>query len=187
MLKEIKSAEDVITTVDLFNEIISVVKESGEWPESFVVYTLPLSNCGLYNYEFDPIFYLEQSANVGINFNLYIKGRYSLNTKNDMLHLGVITAMERGAGAIRKMSALSAECLIAYEKIKNDNIDAFNRIGCSLNFLDSEGKHTRGGYVTLKDEEEALEVFRRLNRNDPKMYQEAVIRNNLTRKEKIYV
>lgn len=186
MLKEIKGADDVITTADLFSEIISVVKESGEWPESFINYALPIGHTGLYNYEFIPVFYIERGINEHIYFELCIKGKYGLNTKNGMLRFGVIETSYEGSGAIRKMSALSAECLIAYEKIMDNNIDAFNRIGCSLHFLDSEGKHTREGYVTLKNEEDALEVFRRLNKYDSDMYHKAIIRNNLTREEQIY-
>lgn len=41
MLKEIKNERDVITNVDLFNEIISKVKESGKWPDDLIDYDLP--------------------------------------------------------------------------------------------------------------------------------------------------
>ena len=33
MLKEIKREKDVITNVDLFNEIILKIKESKKWPD----------------------------------------------------------------------------------------------------------------------------------------------------------
>lgn len=188
MLKEIKSEDDVITTVDLFNEIISIVKESGEWPESFVEYALSLTDyaIGLYTCEFDPVFFVQRGANEGAYLELYIKGTYGFNEESGMLRLGVIKTLEEGSGAIRKISALSAECLIAYEQIMDDHFDAFNRTGCNLHFLDSKGKDTRWEYPTLRNEEEALKEFRRLNRNDPEMYHKAIIRNNLTREEQIY-
>jgi len=41
MLKEIKSEKDAITNVDLFNEIVAKVKESGNWPDSLIEYASP--------------------------------------------------------------------------------------------------------------------------------------------------
>ena len=38
MLKEIKRVTDIITNVDLFNEIVLKVKESGNWPETLIEY-----------------------------------------------------------------------------------------------------------------------------------------------------
>ena len=65
MLKEINSSKDVITNVDLFNEIIELVKNSkdtalmkceGELPP-FVDYAIPESYVsGIYDCEFDPLF-----------------------------------------------------------------------------------------------------------------------------------
>lgn len=70
MLKEINSSKDVITNVDLFNEIIELVKNSkdtalmkceGELPP-FVDYAIPESYVsGIYDCEFDPLFVLSPS------------------------------------------------------------------------------------------------------------------------------
>lgn len=72
MLKEINSSKDVITNVDLFNEIIELVKNSkdtalmkceGELPP-FVDYAIPESYVsGIYDYEFDPLFVLSPGYN----------------------------------------------------------------------------------------------------------------------------
>lgn len=50
MLKEIKNERDVITNVDLFNEIILKVKEFGKWPDDLIDYSLASSydKTGLY-------------------------------------------------------------------------------------------------------------------------------------------
>ena len=61
MLKEIKSEKDAITNVDLFNEIVAKVKESGNWPDSLIEYASPCNYemTNIYNYMFDPCFILK--------------------------------------------------------------------------------------------------------------------------------
>lgn len=48
------------------------------------------------------------------------------------------------------MSALYGECLLAYEKIVNDNLDAFTRKGFDLHFIDPSGKTMNFGFQDLK-------------------------------------
>lgn len=83
MLKEINSSKDVITNVDLFNEIIELVKNSkdtalmkceGELPP-FVDYAIPESYVsGIYDCEFDPLFVLSPGYNEGYYLDLSIRG-----------------------------------------------------------------------------------------------------------------
>lgn len=96
MLKEINSSKDVITNVDLFNEIIELVKNSkdtalmkceGELPP-FVDYAIPESYVsGIYDYEFDPLFVLSPGYNEGYYLDLSIRGAWSITYKIDTLHL----------------------------------------------------------------------------------------------------
>ena len=84
------------------------------------------------------------------------------------------------------MATLYAECLIAYEKIVRENIDLLTRKGCNLHFMDKEGNLSNWGYSELKDRETALEQFRKYQKKDPAKFAKAVIRNNMTREEKVY-
>ena len=188
MLKEIKKAADVITNVDLFNEIISKVKESGKWPDDLVDYASPSNydKTGLYDYAFDPHFVLKAGGSEGYYLDLAIHGEFSLTESVNTLSLGTIKTLNESEEGIRGMATLYAECLIAYSAIMDENLDSFTRKGCDLHFLDKEGKRLGFGYSGMKDRESALERFQKFHEKDPEKYCEAVIRNNLTREEKIY-
>lgn len=84
------------------------------------------------------------------------------------------------------MATLYAECLIAYEKIMKENIDLLTRKGCDLHFMDENGNLSNWGYSGIKDRETALEQFHKYHEMDPVKFAKAVIRNNMTREEKIY-
>lgn len=188
MLKEIKKESDIITNVDLFNEIISKVKESDKWPDNLIDYALPCNydKTGLYNYTFDPYFILKPGSNEGYYLDLAIYGNFSLTNSVNTLSLGTIKTLDDSEEGVRNMAALYGECLIAYNAIMNENLDAFTRKGYDLHFLDKEGTLLGFGYSGLKDLESALERFQKFNEKDTEKYCEAVIRNNLTREEKIY-
>lgn len=84
------------------------------------------------------------------------------------------------------MAALYGECLLAYEKIMNDNLDAFTRKGFDLHFIDSSGKTMNFGFSGFKNLEKALGKLQEYKTKWPEKYAKAIIRNNLTREEKIY-
>lgn len=138
MLKEINSSKDVITNVDLFNEIIELVKNSkdtalmkceGELPP-FVDYAIPESYVsGIYDCEFDPLFVLSPGYNEGYYLDLSIRGAWSITDKIDTLHLGTIKTLAESVEGIRQMAALYGECLVSFQKIMYDNMDSFTRKG----------------------------------------------------------
>ena len=177
MLKEIKNERDVITNVDLFNEIILKVKESGKWPDD---------KTGLYDYVFEPCFVLKAGGSEGYYLDLAIHGRFTLTDAVNTLNLGTIKTLYETEEDIRRMAALYAECLIAYEKIMSENLDSFTRNGCDLHFMDENGNLSNWGYSGIKDKETALEQFHKYHEKDPVKFAKAVIRNNMTREEKIY-
>lgn len=187
MLKEIKKEADVITNQDLFLEIVRAVKESGTWPDH-IEYALPaMTETELYNYKFDPHFILKAGENEGYYLDLAIKGIYSLTEKYDIAGLGSIKTLDTSREGVMKMAALYGECLLAYEEIVNDNLDAFTRKGFDLHFLDKTGKKSAFGFSGFSSQEKAMQRFEEYHKNDPEKYAEALIRNNLTREEKIYV
>lgn len=190
MLKEIKREKDVITNIDLFNEIVLKVKESGKWPETLLEYASSnnYDKADLYNYEFDPHFVLKPGGSEGYYLDLGIYGNYTLTDSVNVLNLGTIKTLAETEDGIRQMAALYGECLIAYESIMNNpaNLDALTRKGVDIHFMDTDGNISNWGYSGIKDQEEALKELRKLHELDPDKYAKAVIRDNLTREEKIY-
>ncbi len=190
MLKEIKSEKDAITNVDLFNEIVAKVKESGNWPDSLIEYASPCNYemTNIYNYMFDPCFILKPGESEGYYLDLGIYGNYSLTESINTLSLGTIKTLDESKEGVRKMAVLYGECLIAYEAILRDrkNLDAITRKGFYLHFMDSEGKISNWGYSGIKDRESALQRFHEYHEMDPDKYARAIIRDNMTRKEKTY-
>lgn len=190
MLKEIKRETDIITNVDLFNEIVLKVKESGNWPETLIEYVSAndYDKVGLCNYEFDPHFVLKPGGSEGYYLDLGIYGNYTLTDSVNILNLGTIKTLEETEDGIRQMAVLYGECLIAYEAILHDrkNLDAITRKGFDLHFMDSEGKISNWGYSGIKDRESALQRFHEYHEMDPDKYARAIIRDNMTRKEKTY-
>ena len=188
MLKEIKNEHDVITNVDLFNEIILKVKESGKWPDDLIDYSLASTydKTGLYNYAFEPCFVLKAGGSEGYYLDLAIHGRFTLTDAVNTLNLGTIKTLYETEEDIRRMAALYAECLIAYEKIMSENLDSFTRNGCDLHFMDENGNLSNWGYSGIKEKETALEQFHKYHEMEPVKCAKAVIRNNMTREEKIY-
>ena len=73
MLKKIKRETDIITNVDLFNEIVLRVKESESWPDKLIEYASANNHdkVGLYNYEFDPHFVLKPGGSEGYYWDLW--------------------------------------------------------------------------------------------------------------------
>lgn len=190
MLKKIKRETDIITNVDLFNAIVLRVKESESWPDKLIEYASAndYDRVGLYNYEFDPHFVLKPGGSEGYYMDLGIYGNYTLADSVNILNLGTIKTLDETEDGIRQMTALYAECLIAYKSIMNDssNLDALTRKGFDLRFIDTDGNISNWGYSGIKNQEEALKELHKLHELDPDKYAKAIIRNNLTREEKIY-
>lgn len=190
MLKKIKRETDIITNVDLFNEIVLRVKESESWPDKLIEYASANNHdkVGLYNNEFDPHFVLKPGGSEGYYLDLGIYGNYTLTDSVNILNLGTIKTLEETEDGIRQMAVLYGECLIAYEAILRDrkNLDAITRKGFDLHFMDSEGKISNWGYSGIKDRESALQRFHEYHEMDPDKYARAIIRDNMTRKEKTY-
>lgn len=193
MLKEINSSKDVITNVDLFNEIIELVKNSkdtalmkceGELPP-FVDYAIPESYVsGIYDYEFDPLFVLSPGYNEGYYLDLSIRGAWSITDKIDTLHLGTIKTLAESVEGIRQMAALYGECLVSFQKIMYDNMDSFTRKGFDLKFYNTKKEYS-GGFSGLESSDIALQRFQEYHSKSPEELNYGIIRDNMSRKEKI--
>lgn len=188
MLKGIKKESDVIFSTDLFNEIITKVKEAGKWPDDLVDYasTWEYGKTGIYNYMFEPEFVLSPGSNEGYFLTLSIRGNYRLTDDAvSTLYLGAIKTLGKSEESVRRMSALYGECLIAYEKIMSENLDSFTRKGYDLIFMDDKGNRKNCGWSGFKDVESALATFKAYKETHKGEGVNAIIRNNLTREEKI--
>ena len=108
MLKKIKRETDIITNVDLFNEIVLRVKESESWPDKLIEYASANNHdkVGLYNYEFDPHFVLKPGGSEGYYLDLGIYGNYTLTDSVNILNLGTIKTLEETEDGIRQMAVL---------------------------------------------------------------------------------
>lgn len=189
MLKGIKKESDVIFSTDLFNEIITKVKEAGKWPDDLVDYasTWEYGKTGIYNYMFEPEFVLSPGSNEGYFLTLSIRGNYRLTDDAvSTLYLGAIKTLGKSEESVRRMAALYGECLIAYEQIVNENFDSFVRKGYDLIFVDDEGNRKRWILSGFKDVESALAKFQAYKKAHEEECVNAIIRNNLTREEKKY-
>lgn len=185
MLKEIKSAKDAVTTVDLFYEIIAAVTESGKWPD-VIEYYIPAYDTPLLTYEFDPDFVLAPGAHEGYYLDLRIRGKATLKAgPSTFIELGIIKTLETDANSVRQMAALYGECLIAYQKIMQDNLDAFTRKGYDIYYINEEGARIPFGICEIENKEKALMCINRFKAEDPVKYLRCIIRSNLTRRETI--
>ena len=193
MLKEINSSKDVITNVDLFNEIIELVKNSkdtalikceSELPP-FVDYAIPESYVsGIYDYDFDPLFVLSPGYNEGYYLDLSIRGAWSITYKIDTLHLGTIKTLGNSVEGIRQMATLYGECLVSFQKIMHDNMDSFTRKGFDLKLYNTKKEYS-GGFSGLESSDIARQRFQENHSKSPEELNYGIIRDNMSRREKI--
>lgn len=185
MLKEIKSAKDAVTTVDLFYEIIAAVTESGKWSD-VIEYYLPAYDTPLLTYEFDPDFVLTPGPCGGYYLYLYIREKATLKAgPSTFIELGMIKTLETDINSIGQTAALYNECLIAYQKIMQDNLDAFTRRGYNIYYINEEGARIPFSICEIENKEKALMYINRFKAEDPVKYLKCIIRSNLTRRETI--
>ena len=184
MLKEIKKEEDAITNVDLFNEIVNVVKESGKWPEDIIEYADSCASITtIYNCDFSPVFNISEGHSGEHYLDLDIQGNYSLKGEKGTVQLGSIKIFcINDENAIRQIAALYGECMIAYKKVMRDNLDAFNRIGYDIYFVNEKCKRVEIWTFTIPSMEEAFHKYVEFYKVNPKEYHTMVVRDNLTRK-----
>lgn len=70
--------------------------------------------------------------------------------------------------------------------IMSENLDFFIRKGYDLIFMDDKGNRKNCGWTGFKDVESALATFQAYKEAHEGKYVNAIIRNNLTREEKVY-
>ncbi len=182
-----------MTTEELFNEICRILKEKGRMPD-ILDYGLaahspvPVTNC-----EFDLKSNLDYGGNEGIYLDIWIE--YSAEEKKCISGLGTFKTLNTNHEAMHTMAGLLADFIIEEYAYVNAHLDDFTwgarhpvdagsartgveRRGADVHLADESGKQLSSGYscrtmeAALKRKDEIL-----------KKYPEAVVRDNVTRKE----
>ena len=168
-----------MTTEELFEKINSILKEKGKIP-NILDYGLATSNpIPIRTYEFDLRSSLDYGGNEGIYLVLWIE--YMEGNEKRRAAMGTYKTLYEDDNAMHIMASLLADFIIEEYSHVNKNLDDFTWEGADVYALKENGERVNWGYTcgtmeaALKKKDELL-----------KHHQQVVVRDNATRKEKIY-
>ena len=168
-----------MTTEELFNKIKDILREKGKCPSIFDYGLATHRPVPIKTYGLNLINKLARGESEGIYLNLWIE--YFANKEKQRKGLGNFKTLDESSEAMHIMAGLLADFTIEEYAYANVNIDDFTWEGADVHALDVDGKRCSWGY-TCSTMDAAL------NKKDEllKKYPQVVIRDNLTRKEKIF-
>ena len=168
-----------MTTEELFEKINSILKEKGKLPD-ILDYSLATSNpIPIRTYEFDLRNSLNYGGNEGIYLDLWIE--YRVENEKRRAAIGTYKTLYEDDNAMHIMASLLANFIIEEHSYVNGNLDDFTWEGADVYALKDNGDRMSWGYTcgtmesALKKKDELL-----------KHHKKVVVRDNPTRKEKIY-
>lgn len=168
-----------MTTEELFDIICKILKEKGRLPD-ILDYGLATHNpVPITNYEYDLKNNLDYGGNEGIYLDLWIE--YTVDEKRCANNLGTFKTLSTDDEAMHIMAALLADFIIEEYRYVNANLDDFTWEGVTVHVIEESGEKSKWGYscgtmeAALKRKDELL-----------MKYNKVIVRNNATRKEKIY-
>ena len=168
-----------MTTEELFEKINSILKEKSKIPD-ILDYGHATSNpIPIRTYEFDLRNSLNQGGNEGIYLDLWIK--YWVENEKRRAAIGTYKTLYEDDNAMHIMASLLANFIIEEYSYVNKNLDDFTWEGADVHALKENGERVNWGYTcgtmeaALKKKDELL-----------KHHQQVIVRDNATRKEKIY-
>ena len=168
-----------MTTEELFNRINGILKEKGKLPD-ILDYGLATHNpVPITNYEYDLKNNLAYGGNEGIYLDLWIE--CTAEGKKCANDLGAFKTLRTDDEAMHIMAALLADFVIEEYAYVNANLDDFTWEGADVHVIEESGEKSKWGYscgtmeAALKRKDELL-----------KKYPKVIVRDNATRKEKIY-
>ena len=168
-----------MTTEGLFDTICKILKEKGKLPD-ILDYRLATYNPVLItNYEYDLKNNLDYGGNEGIYLDLWIE--YTTDGKRCVSSLGTFKTLRTDDEAMHIMAALLADFIIEEYAYVNANLDDFTWEGADVHVIEGSGEESKWGYfcrtmeAALKRKDELLTK-----------YNKVIVRDNATRKEKIY-
>ena len=168
-----------MTTEELFEKINSILKEKSKIPD-ILDYGHATSNpIPIRTYEFDLRNSLNYGGNEGIYLDLWIE--YQVENEKRRAAIGTYKTLYEDDNAMHIMASLLANFIIEEYSYVNKNMDDFTWEGADVHALNENGEKMNWGYTcttmesALKKKDELL-----------KHHQQVVVRDNATRKEKIY-
>ena len=168
-----------MTTEELFEKINGILKEKGKLPD-ILDYSHATSNpIPIRTYEFDLRNSLAYGGNEGIYLVLWIE--YLVENEKRRAAIGTYKTLYEDDNAMHIMASLLANFIIEEYSYVNKNLDDFTWEGADVHALKENGERMNCGYTcgtmeaALKKKDELL-----------KHHQQVVVRDNATRKEKIY-
>ena len=168
-----------MTTKDLFNKINGILKEKDRLPE-ILDYGLATSDpVPIRTYEFELKNNLDYGGSEGIYLDLWIV--YFYDGERQKKGLGTFKTLSTSNEAMHTMAALLADFVIEEYAYVNGNLDDFTWEGADVHPFDENGNKISWGY-TCGSMERALKTKDELL----KKYPQVVVRDNATRKEKIF-
>ena len=168
-----------MTTEGLFDTICKILKEKGKLPDILDYGLATHSPVSITNYEYGLKNKLDYGGNEGIYLDLWIE--YIAEGKKCANGLGTFKTLRADDEAMHIMAALLADFIIEEYAYVNANLDDFTWEGADVYPADESGNRKGGGYscgtmeAALKKKDELL-----------MKYNKVIVRDNATRKEKIY-
>lgn len=168
-----------MTTEELFNRINGILKEKDKLPDILDYGLATHSPVPITNYEHGLRNKLDYGGSEGIYLDLWIES--IADGKRCANSLGTFKTLSADDEAMHIMAALLADFIIEEYMYVNANLDDFTWEGADVYPADESGERRGGGYscgtmeAALKRKDELL-----------KKYPKVIVRENTTRKEKIY-
>ena len=178
-IRRIKTMDRPMTTEELFGKINSILKEKGKLPDILDYGHAIGSPDPIRTYEFVLGYGLTYGADEGIYLDLWIK--YLEGNGKHTAAIGTYKTLYKDEDAMHTMALLLADFIIEEHSYVNENLDDFTWEGADVHVLKENGKRLNWGYncttmeAALKRKDELL-----------KHHKKVVVRDNATRKEKIY-
>ncbi|MDE7432011.1 MAG: hypothetical protein K2N34_08870 [Lachnospiraceae bacterium] len=168
-----------MTTEELFNKIKDILKEKGKLPSILDYGLATYKPVPIKTYEFDLVNKLAHGGSEGIYLDLWIE--YFVNGEKEKKKLWTFKTLCEDDDAMHVLAGLLADFIIEGCSYVNAHLDDFTWEGVDVHALDENGERYSWGY-TCSDMETAL------HRKDEllKKYPQVVVRDNVTRKEKMF-
>ncbi len=168
-----------MTTEEYFQKVCGILKEKGMLPD-ILDYGLATHNpIPMKIYEFSVRNNLDYGGSEGIYLDLWIE--YYENQEKQTNAIGTFKTLAQSNEAMHIMADLLADFIIEGCAYVNANLDDFTWEGADVHPIDENGKRISWGYSCSSMETALKEKDKLL-----KKYPQVVVRNNETRKEKIF-
>lgn len=168
-----------MTTEELFNKIYGILKEKDKLPD-VLDYGLSAGNAlPIKTGEFELKSELAYGASEGIYLDLWI--RYLYEDAEYKKDLGTFKTLRDDGEAMHMMASLLADFIIELNDYVHANIDDFSWEGADVHVIDESGKRADCVYSCVN-----MKYALRIKDELLEKYAQVVIRDNATRKEKIF-